>query len=173
MLKEYLKKLHDKAVDFNHDNILKQASSLKVVKAFIDLGCDDGAWTLSVAKAANAHSIHGLEIVAKRAELAKNSGVNVVIGDLNQHLDFEDECFELVHANQVIEHVADVDHFAQEVFRILRPGGYAIISTENASSWHNIFALLLGWQMFSLTNMSGRGGSRQSFCPSSRYNSRI
>lgn len=64
----------------------------------------------------------------------------------------------MVHANQVIEHVADVDHFAQEVYRILKPGGHAIISTENASSWHNIFALLLGWQMFSLTNMSGKGG---------------
>ena len=158
MLKEYLKRLHDKAVDLNHENILQQASSLKTCDHFIDLGCDDGAWTLSVAKVANAISVHGLEIVEKRAKLAKNRGVNVVIGDLNQQLDFEDEYFELIHANQVIEHVADVDHFAQEVFRVLRPGGYAIISTENASSWHNIFAILLGWQMFSLTNMSGKGG---------------
>lgn len=158
MIKKYLKHIHDKAVDLNHSNILKLASSLKHSKCFIDLGCDDGAWTLAVAKAAGADSINGLEIVVERAALAKNSGINVVVGDLNQHLEFENERFDLVHANQVIEHVADVDHFAQEVFRILKPGGLAIISTENASSWHNIFALMLGWQMFSLTNMSGMGG---------------
>lgn len=158
MRKEYLKQLHDKAVELNHLNILKLASALKNIENFIDLGCDDGKWTLAVAQAARASSTHGLEIVAERATLAKNSGVSAVIGDLNQHLEFEDKSFDLVHANQVIEHVADVDHFAQEVFRILKPGGWAIISTENASSWHNIFALLLGWQMFSLTNMSGQGG---------------
>jgi len=31
-----------------------------------------------------------------------------------------------------------------------------VISTENLSSWHNIFALFLGWQPFSLTNVSDR-----------------
>jgi tRNA1(Val) A37 N6-methylase TrmN6 len=72
MLKEYLKRLHDKAADLNHENILQQASSLKTCDRFIDLGCDDGVWTMSVAKAAKAISVHGLEIVEKRAKLAKN-----------------------------------------------------------------------------------------------------
>ncbi len=157
MCKEYLKQLFNKAAELNHSNILKLASSLKGCDNSVDLGCDDGAWTLAVAQVARAVSINGLEIVAERAALAKNSGVNVVIGDLNQPLEFKDGSFDLIHANQVIEHVADVDHFAQEVFRILKPGGWAMIRF-NASSWHNIFALLLGWQMFSLTNMSGKGG---------------
>ena len=34
---------------------------------------------------------------------------------------------------------------------IIKPNGYAIISTENLASWHNIFALLLGQQAFSQT----------------------
>lgn len=46
------------------------------------------------------------------------------------------------------------DRFASEIYRILKPGGSAIISTENGSSWHNIFASILGWQIFSLTNVS-------------------
>lgn len=29
-----------------------------------------------------------------------------------------------------------------------------MISTENLSSWHNIFSLFFGWQPFSLTNIS-------------------
>jgi len=37
-----------------------------------------------------------------------------------------------------------------------RPGGYAVVSTENLSSWHNVGALVLRWQQFSLTNVSAR-----------------
>ena len=48
------------------------------------------------------------------------------------------------------------DNFLSELHRILKVGGYAVISTENASSWCNIFASLLGWQIFSLTNFSQR-----------------
>jgi hypothetical protein len=51
--------------------------------------------------------------------------------------------------------VSDVDHFLAETRRILRIGGVAVISTENGSSWHNIFAAIMGWQIFSLTNVSG------------------
>jgi SAM-dependent methyltransferase len=69
---------------------------------------------------------------------------------------FREGSFDLVHANQVIEHVTDVDHFLSETHRVLRVGGIAIVSTENGSSWHNIMAAALGWQIFSLTNVSGR-----------------
>ena len=30
----------------------------------------------------------------------------------------------------------------------------AVVSTENLASWHNIASLVLGWQPFSLTNIS-------------------
>jgi len=46
-----------------------------------------------------------------------------------------------------------------EIFRGLKPGGYAIISTENASSWCNIFSSIMGWQIFSLTNFSSQRAS--------------
>jgi len=56
---------------------------------------------------------------------------------------------DLVSANQIIEHLVNVDRFASEIYRVLKPNGYLILSTENLSSWHNIFALILGWQAFS------------------------
>jgi hypothetical protein len=37
---------------------------------------------------------------------------------------------------------------------VLKIGGTLIVSTENGSSWHNIFAAVMGWQIFSLTNVS-------------------
>jgi hypothetical protein len=37
----------------------------------------------------------------------------------------------------------------------LKPGGYAIVLTENLASWANIFATVMGWMPFSFTNMFG------------------
>ena len=58
-----------------------------------------------------------------------------------------------MHANQVIEHLGDTDVFIKEIRRVLKPGGYAVICTENLASWHNIGALVFGWQPFSLANV--------------------
>jgi len=46
----------------------------------------------------------------------------------------------------VIEHVRATDVFLAEMRRVLKPGGIACISTNNLSSWHNIVALVLGFQ---------------------------
>jgi len=46
----------------------------------------------------------------------------------------------------------------REIKRVLKPGGYAIVATENASSWHNIFSLIMGWQMFSSTCFCEKSG---------------
>jgi SAM-dependent methyltransferase len=122
--------------------------------AFLDLGCDDGERTLLFAQAAASARIHGVEIVPERAALAAERGVDVVAADLNRRLPYEDESFDVVCSNQVIEHLFDTDTFVAEMHRVLRPGGFAVTSTENLASWHNVAALVLGWQPFSLTNVS-------------------
>lgn len=88
--------------------------------------------------------------------MARDRGIDVQVTSLEDPLPFANASFDLVHSNQVIEHVADVDVFVSETARILKPGGWAIISTENAASWHNVFAAAMGWQIFSLTNVSTR-----------------
>ena len=115
----------------------------------LDLGCDEGSFTWKIANKIGTKSIYGIEIVDERIKMAKKKGIKVLKSDLNKKLPFKDKFFDVVHANQVIEHLTDVDLFAEEIYRILKPDGYAIISTENLSSWHNLFALFLGHQAFS------------------------
>ena len=38
------------------------------------------------------------------------------------------------------------DRFLSEIRRVLKPSGYALISTNNLASWHNIASLVLGMQ---------------------------
>jgi SAM-dependent methyltransferase len=124
--------------------------------SLLDCGCDDGEWTLQLGSRIGAVRLYGIEIVEERRQAALRKGILARSGDLNEPFPFGDEQFEIVHANQVIEHLTDTDRFIREIWRTLKPGGYAVICTENLSSWHNIVSLVFGWQPFSLTNVCGK-----------------
>ncbi len=143
-------------MQLNSDNILALFDVNKEA-AFLDLGCDDGTLTIDLSKKIKTNKNYGVEIVEERAKEAEKKGIKVKKFDLNKKFEFQDNFFDCIHANQVIEHLYDSDSFLKEIYRILKKGGYAIISTENASSWCNIFASILGWQIFSLTNFSNLG----------------
>jgi SAM-dependent methyltransferase len=114
----------------------------------VDLGCGDGSFSAEVGRRANVEQIMGVEFVDSIAESARVQGVEVLIADLGERLPIEDASVDVVHSNQVIEHLPRTDHFLQEIRRILRHDGYAVISTNNLASWHNIVSLIMGWQPF-------------------------
>ena len=157
MLKTFFTRVYESASRLNRGNIVELARRARAGgrMVLLDLGCDDGVWTRSLAEAVGADEMYGVEIVEGSAREAAANGVRVSRLDLSQPLtELPSGAFDLVHANQVIEHVPSVDLFVSEVHRLLRPGGHAVISTENGSSWHNVFAAAMGWQIFSLTNVS-------------------
>jgi len=125
----------------------------------LDVGCYDGSFTQRLADRMGIPpaQVSGVEIVEERRAESRARGFDVREGDLEERWPFDDESFDVVHANQVIEHVKRLDHFVGEVRRLLRPDGRAVICTENLASWHNIAALVLGYVPFSLTNVSALG----------------
>jgi 2-polyprenyl-3-methyl-5-hydroxy-6-metoxy-1,4-benzoquinol methylase len=144
-----------KAYDLNLNNILLCLHPNP--NAYLcDLGCDDGKWTIKLGELVGTKHLYGVEIIEERRKHAETIGVNAKSVDLNGPLPYENNCFDIVHANQVIEHLSDIDMFLSEIYRTLKPGGHVIISTENLASWHNIFALILGYMPFSLTNATSK-----------------
>jgi SAM-dependent methyltransferase len=138
-----------------HDRILESLPE-DPDALLLDVGCDDGAWTETVRRriGIRRQQVHGLELVDDRAALARARGFDVRTADLDEPWPFEDASFDVVHANQVIEHVVRLDHFVSEIRRVLARAGVAVICTENLASWHNVAAVALGYQPFSLTNVS-------------------
>jgi ubiquinone/menaquinone biosynthesis C-methylase UbiE len=148
MLGQFALHLFQSAEAHNHRNILELSKALGQGRV-LDLGCGDGEWTSRFGEMTGTTSLHGLDIDVSSLSKARQRGVRVASSDLTQPLPFAENTFALVHSNQVIEHLPDVDLFVQEIFRVLQPGGWAVVSTENLSSWHNIAALVLGRQAFS------------------------
>ena len=112
----------------------------------LDLGCGDGEFTMRVAARIGAGEINGVELIPGIAAKARARGVLVEEASLEGRLPWDDGSFDAIHSNQVIEHLPFTDHFLREIRRLLRPGGYAVVSTNNLASWHNVVSLVLGWQ---------------------------
>lgn len=133
----------------NISNILSLLDQNPKARA-LDVGCGDGQYTVLFKKKINCDQIWGIDGVGARLKAAKTKGVDKIISaDLEKKWPFKSNSFDIVISNQVIEHILDIDHFVHETYRVLKVGGYCVISTENLSSWHNIFALVLGFQDFS------------------------
>jgi ubiquinone/menaquinone biosynthesis C-methylase UbiE len=116
----------------------------------LDVGCGGGGQTVRWNEKIGTTDLIGTEISRNAAREAKQRGLEIVVCDLNRPLPFVDAAFDAIISNQVIEHLLNVDLSLSEINRVMKESGYAVISTENLSSWHNIAALLLGLRPFSL-----------------------
>jgi SAM-dependent methyltransferase len=101
---------------------------------------------VQLARRLGAAEIHGIEFVEPLAAQARARGVHVQSDDLNESLRYASDEFDVVHSNQVIEHLVRTDTFLREIHRVVKPSGYALVSTNNLASWHNVLSLVLGMQ---------------------------
>jgi predicted SAM-dependent methyltransferase len=64
-----------------------------------------------------------------------------VTADLNQCVALNSNSADAIFSNQVIEHLVDPRLFAAEVFRVLRPGGTAVVATPNVRYVRHLWRL--------------------------------
>lgn len=115
----------------------------------LDCGCWDGINTKKYGVSIGTKLLYGIEINKQKAKESPKNGVKVKISDLNKKFPYNNDFFDVVIANHVIEHLVNVRLFISEISRVLKKNGYLIIGTPNLASWHNVFALFLGLQPFS------------------------
>lgn len=85
----------------------------------------------------------------KTIEVFREKGKTILMKECDidtENWPFEDNKFDVIVSNQVLEHMANTDHFFEEFYRIIKRGGYGIISCPNLSSLHNIIQLILTFQ---------------------------
>src|SRR3990167_9344738 len=136
------------AMDRNTANILTLLEKNTLAKV-LDVGCGDGKQTLLYKNVVSCSTIDGIDGQLGRVKAAQSKGVDARVAYIEKKWPYPNKSLDVVITNQVIEHVLSIDHFIEETYRVLKPGGYSIVSTENLASWHNIGALVLGYQDFS------------------------
>jgi ubiquinone/menaquinone biosynthesis C-methylase UbiE len=140
---------------FDYSESINRANFIRLLEVnptarLLDLGCGRGEFAAECAGRMGTKEIYGVELDDECLAAAQGNGIRCVRADLNQRLPLESHSFDVITANQVIEHLTACDVFMEEIYRVLKPGGYAVVSTENLASWHNIFALVLGYRPFSV-----------------------
>jgi SAM-dependent methyltransferase len=116
----------------------------------LDVGCWDGTATVRFADTLGA-AMAGIEIFPEPAERARARGIDVAAVDLEREgFPWADATFDVVIANQIFEHLKNIYLPLSEVYRVLRPGGYFVISVPNLASAHNRVLLALGRQPTSI-----------------------
>lgn len=95
----------------------------------LDLGC--GLAEFSQKLQATGFDVVCTDGSKKYVENANKLGFEARIADFNNPLPFADAEFNLISSLEVIEHVEKAEQFISEMYRILRPGGYLLISTPN------------------------------------------
>ncbi|MDJ0350508.1 methyltransferase domain-containing protein [Cryobacterium sp. PH29-G1] len=95
----------------------------------LDVGCGPGTITVDLARRLAPGRVVGIDastdIVEHATGLAADEGAHNVsfqVGDVYA-LDFADASFDIVHAHQVLQHLADPVAAMTEMRRVLRPGG--------------------------------------------------
>lgn len=102
---------------------------LKAGLEVLDVGSGPGTITLDLARLVAPGRVVGIDaseqVVANANGLAYDNDLHNVTfrtGDAYA-LDFEDDSFDVVHAHQVLQHLADPVTALREFKRVLRPGG--------------------------------------------------
>ncbi|GAA0432464.1 hypothetical protein Aca07nite_19610 [Actinoplanes capillaceus] len=134
--------------------------------SLLDVGCGPGTITAELAELVAPGRVTALEQTGEalglaRAEIARRGLANVdfAVGDVHA-LDFPDDSFDVVHAHQVLQHVADPVRALREMRRVTRPGGVVAARDSDyaAFTWFPLMPGLDEWLDLYQRVARGNGG---------------
>jgi len=106
--------------------------------SILDVGCATGRLLEEMKK--RGWREKGVEVCGPSAAYGRETrGVDILTGTLEE-AELPSKSFDVVHASHLIEHLTDPALFLRELNRILKDGGYALITTPNVAG---LQALLL------------------------------
>jgi len=121
-------------------------SALEGGGRWLDIGCGHDflpPWMRSTDRTLDLRRwcVTGIDMDAQA--IARHPGLRHRVIGTGEQLPFEDNAFDLVTANMVIEHVEAPAYLFAEISRILAPGGRVIIHTPNVHGYTTAITRLL------------------------------
>ncbi len=115
-------------------------------QSVLEVGCGVGIDLVRFARG-GAH-MTGIDLSTVAIELAgKNISCNQIDANLQvmngEQMTFANSTFDMVYAHGVVQYTADAQAMIDEIYRVLKPGGQAIIMVYNRLSWMNALSKLV------------------------------
>jgi SAM-dependent methyltransferase len=134
--------------------------------SLLDVGCGPGTITADLAVRVAPGRVTAVELTdaaldLARAEIASRGLANVDFAVSDVHaLDFPAATFDVVHAHQVLQHVADPVVALREMRRVCRPGGIVAVRDSDyaAFTWYPTVPGLDEWLALYRTVARANGG---------------
>lgn len=132
----------------------------------IDIGCGKSKYKKFILSLPQAKSYTGLDFyVAKNVD---------IVADLNKKIPLEDNKFDTAICISVLEHLLEPQNALNEIYRILKPGGYLLLSTPWIYPYHgepndyfryskDCLEYLLKKAGFKIISISSTGGKMRIF----------
>jgi SAM-dependent methyltransferase len=113
----------------------------------IDFGCGLGGLTQYVSRQFGIDHMYGVDVDEERLERARSRGLTTFNIDLaREPIPLRDDSIDLVLSFGAFEHIAWYDNVLAETARLLKHGGWLLLSMPNLGSYVNRAALLFGFQ---------------------------
>jgi len=122
--------LKDAGFDLFEQGLLRNAADTE--PSVLDIGCATGA--LLAQLRSQGWQCQGVEISPAAEYARRERSLDVSSLPLEQNY-FPDNCFDVVLASHLIEHLNNPAGFVREIFRILRNGGNLFITTPNIAGF--------------------------------------
>src|SRR5215213_6503887 len=119
----------------------------------LDVGCGPGTITADLAALVAPGRVTAVELTADALDLARaeaarrgQSNIDFAVADVHA-LDLPDGGFDVVHAHQVLQHVADPVQALRELRRVCAPGGVVAVRDSDyaAFTWYPEVPELAEW----------------------------
>lgn len=109
---------------------LKRRYSLKKSMKLLDNGCGRGEFLKAFSK---------LGLVTYGTDLSSYCAQAQIVDINKEKLPFPDNYFDVVFSKSVIEHIRNTEHYMNEMYRVLKPGGRIILLVPDWESQYIIF----------------------------------
>ncbi len=101
----------------------------------LDAGCGPGLYAEELlARGADLVAVDGSAAMVELARERLGARAQVLHADLSELLPFASSEFDLIVCALVIHHLDDREACLREFFRVLRPGGHVVISTQHPTT---------------------------------------
>jgi 2-polyprenyl-3-methyl-5-hydroxy-6-metoxy-1,4-benzoquinol methylase len=147
MIQGYFKNLYNRTMEEAYSLANNEiVSALQPGGSCLDCGAFDGNKyrVLKDMVDLGAGSYYGVEWNHEAVIEAQKQNINIVQGDLNKDLQFDDNQFRCVFGLSVLEHLLNPCRYLRECYRVLDHDGSLVILTPNISTYFTALLILMG-----------------------------